>query len=137
MALIEINNVRSHPRHIIKTLVRLQKAITGDSRISTALSLDMSIQGISLLSSSLLQVGEQVTLWLCDQNEQELIRLQAEVMWTEIDELYGDSPYWLRTGLKFHETDATTRSALSRYLPAAPVFNLSSKRRKHLLSILP
>ena len=135
--MLKLNNSRRSERHSMKALISFKKENDFHDRIFSGLTLDIGIRGSCIFSPTTLESGDKLTLWLLHGENSDLIHLTAQVIWVAIDDLYGDSPYWLRAGIQFDQPNDESRKALSHYLPPAPVYNLRSKRRKHLLSVLP
>jgi hypothetical protein len=70
-------------------------------KIKNAINQNISTTGLHLLSASPLRTEERVDLWILDPETDRLINLEGEVVWVAIDDLYGDSPYWVRAGVRF------------------------------------
>lgn len=70
-------------------------------KIKNAINQNVSCGGLHLLSASPLRTQERIDLWILDPETDKLINLEGEVAWVAIDDLYGDSPYWVKAGVRF------------------------------------
>jgi hypothetical protein len=129
-------NVRQGERYAVKRSISFVRNGDPQQRICSGLTLDLSRHGCCLFSSTTLQESEWLRLWFLVNDSQDLLSLDAKVTWVSVDDLYGDSPYWVRAGLEFTELRDFEKQSLHGILPIAQN-NSSTKRRKHLMALMP
>jgi hypothetical protein len=135
--MLVIQNARYGERFSIKCAASFKKPVDHFNRIYSAITLDLNLTGACLFTSNLLQPGESLRLWLLHADAAELTSLDAQVVWTTIDDLYGDSAYWIKAGIRFVNLNEEQRSGLQRLLPSQPLTIRKRKSQKHLLAVLP
>lgn len=130
-------NARHGERFTLKSVVCFKKLADPYSRIHSGLTLDISQRGICLFSPTLLEEGDSIRLWLLHPNGDQLTCVQGRIAWTAIDDLYGDSPYWVRAGIAFSNLNDEISLELTALLPVTALPVRQKKIRKHLLAVLP
>lgn len=130
-------NARHGQRFPVKCLLSFKKHTDHYTRIYSALTIDLNLNGVSLFSSHIVEVGDNLRLWLLNGDQAQIICVDAQVKWTTIDDLYGDSAYWMRAGLKFVNVTADQERQLRQILPNVPISVRRNRSQKHLLAVLP
>lgn len=91
---------RREPRVELRTAVSYRN-FDSPGKIKNAICQDISGKGINLLSASSLREKEAIDLWVLNPETDQLINIEGNVAWVAVDDLYGDSPYWVRAGVCF------------------------------------
>lgn len=81
-------------------------------RTSRALTQDLSLRGAQLLTSVVPETEKPFVIWIPVEGER-VVRATAQVVWTAVEDLLGDSPYWVRTGVTLRFDDRESREAVA------------------------
>ena len=131
-------NARQGERFSLKSSLCFKKQDENLGRIFSGMTLDLNVRGACVFSPTLLEENDAIRLWLLNPNASELACVAARVVWTAIDDTYGDGPYWLKAGLVFFNVAQDQYDQLTRLLPAPAAVSIRTKKsRKHLLAVLP
>ncbi len=121
---------RQAKRFQVKSSISFKSVTDPTNQIYTGLLHDLNHKGMSIFSANILREGEKIRLWLLNPQDLELTRLDGSVVWVGVDEIYGDSPYWVRAGICFETLMEPQKEAISRLLPADAADEQSHKVKK-------
>ncbi len=125
-----IINRRTYPRYHYRAGINI-KSTNGETYYTwdPGISQNLSLDGISILHSKILVPGEIVFLAIPLFGSEREILLSGSVEWVAVDDLYDDSPYWVKAGIMFSDMSKDKRQTLAKTLLNRPVENyLSSKK---------
>ena len=80
--------------------------------LQKGVSQDMSIRGMQVLSSVILEKGRVFDMWI-PLDDQMVVKAKARVRWTQLEDTLGDSPYWIRAGISLAYNKGDDRKILS------------------------
>jgi len=115
-------NRRTFPRYQYRAGITVKPTNDIQSPLwDTGISQNLSLDGISILHSKILVPGELVylTIPLFD-TERELV-LSGSVEWVSVDDLYEDSPYWIKAGIMFSEMGNEKKKILLNTIGDRPI----------------
>ncbi len=98
-------------------------------KIKNAICQNISRDGLHLMTASSLREKEPVDLWILNPETDQLINLEGEVAWVAVDDLYGDSPYWVRAGIRLTYADKTHKEKWQDLLKKRGVKPLTSDEK--------
>ncbi len=104
-------NVRADFHRSVSFVKNPTRPIQGG--MGRAVTQDLSLKGARILTRALPPERKSFPLWvyLDDQN---VIRAQGKVVWSQIESMLGDSPYWLQCGISLSIPESSERVTLAR-----------------------
>ena len=108
----ETRNRRLFPRYDFRVEISIKSIDPRITAWDTGVSQNLSEDGISLLHSRILLPNEPVYLTVPLFSSHERLILKGSVAWIGIDDLYEDSPYWVKAGIRFDEMGFEQKHAL-------------------------
>ena len=78
-----------------------------------AITQDICLRGVRILTRTLPPERPSFPIWI-HLDEQRVIRAQGSLVWTQVETMLGDSPYWLQCGLSLIVPESSDRVALAR-----------------------
>ena len=131
---IQSRRANRHPLKTAVTFMSLDSASNGDTYLQTGVTNDLNLLGFSMFTSSSIEKGQKVRVWILDEQLRDFAKIEGEVAWTRIDEIYGDSPYWVQAGIRFDGLDIYQQSQLGALLPTG---TKPTANNKHILALEP
>lgn len=105
----KIRNKRIYPRYEYRVGIAIKSFDPDAKDWENGVSQNVSQDGIYLLHSRLLVPGEKVYIRIKLFPREEEITVSGTVSWVGFDELYEDSPFWVKAGIAFHEMNTKDR----------------------------
>lgn len=94
---------RSTSRVLYRSSVQLVSDLSRPLHLHQALSQDLSVSGLQVLTPVILERYRQFPIWIPlwkGMDEGGVAEAQAKVAWFAIEDTLGDSPFWIRAGLR-------------------------------------
>ncbi len=94
----EFLNRRADRRVPFRNVIRFVSDPKRPLRLRKGITQNLSLRGVSMLSSSILESVKPFEIWL-PLDEEEMVSALAKLAWVSLEDNLGDSPYWIRGGL--------------------------------------
>ena len=90
---------RAHTRVDFRSAVHFTPDPSRPLRLSRALTQNLSLSGVQVLGSSIPEIKKPFEIWI-PLERGEVVHARVKTVWTEIEDTWGDSSYWLRMGFR-------------------------------------
>lgn len=98
-------NVRVDHRNVIRFVRDSAHRLS----FTQGLSQNISLNGIQILSPRILEKNKPFELWIPIKGQDDNVLALAQTAWIQIEDSLGDSPYWIRSGLRLSFNKAKDR----------------------------
>jgi hypothetical protein len=103
---------RHSPRFNFRAGITLKACDPQVKMWDAGISQNLSQDGMSILHSKILTPGDDVYIDIPKFDEDNHLIIAGKVTWVGVDDLYGDSPYWVRAGIMFGELNQDQKESL-------------------------
>ena len=141
------SHIRQAERYTVKSTITYQARLgespgpqgnfNSDDTLRHGLTCDLSLRGVSIFSTNILEIGEALSMNLLNPINGVGTPVNGKVVWIAVDDLYGDSPYWVRAGIAFEKLNPPQRKAIEELLPHEQLAKARQRKRKQILAVMP
>ena len=103
---------RTVPRVELRCTARFAPDASRPLRIGHGLVQDISTRGVRILSTVLLDPLQTFPIWIAVKGK-DVVSANARVSWMRVEDMLGDSPYWIATGLRLSFTRPSDQEIIS------------------------
>jgi len=83
---------------MFRSAVRFSPDATFPLKMEQGLTQDVSVRGMKLLTPVVPDRTRPMDVWIPLEDD-DVVHAKASVVWVEVEDALGDSPYWIRTGI--------------------------------------
>lgn len=110
-------NKRTFPRYDFRAGISIRPTEDSpDTEWAGCISQNLSMDGINILYSKILVPGDTVYITIPMFEEGKQIVVSGSVEWVGVDDLWDDSPYWVKAGIMFSDMAMKKKKALTKVL---------------------